>query len=325
MRMRYLVATALVLGGCTDDTPTAQTVGAEATDVVLQDAPDAAPDPPDAGADAPDAGADSTDTVPGAPDVGPAPSRCNIVGDEMSCAYETITLLSGITGLAPRDVHFQTPLGEPPAAGWPVAIIFQGSIATASLNWVGVEDGPFGMWHQVDTTRALLDGGYAVLTPEAKLGGATFWDTNVPPFSVLWEQSSDHQLVLDLLAGIEEGTFGALDPTRLYAGGISSGGYMSSRFAITYPNVRAIAVHSASYAACAGPVCVVPELPEEHPPTLFLHGGLDPVVPIWTMELYRDALVGQGTAVEVLLEPAAQHEWIPAAPGGIVGWFDDHP
>lgn len=255
----------------------------------------------------------------------PEQTRCPIEDQAVVCAHQTRTLLSGLAGLEPREVHWQVPLGTPPEGGWPPVLLFQGSLFTSEINWFAFEGGPLGMWYQGMTTKALLDAGFAVVAPEAHLQGASFWDTNIPPWSLAWETSPDHQLMVDLLALVASGELGDLNGERLYAAGISSGGYMASRVALTYPNVRAIAVHSASYATCGGAVCLVGPLPEDHPPTVFLHGALDPVVPMWTMDLYRNALEEQGTPTHAVVDPGALHEWIPAAPEAIVEWFLQYP
>ena len=88
------------------------------------------------------------------------------------------------------------------------------------------------------------------------------------------------------------GLFGHLNYKRKYATGISSGGYMTSRMAVSYGGeFRSLVVAAGSYATCAGPICIVPRLPNDHPPTLHLHGGSDLIVPPFTMEMYYDALV----------------------------------
>lgn len=253
-------------------------------------------------------------------------SRCTVGAQALVCTHETTTLLTGFTGLLPREVHWQVPLGEAPASGWPAAILFQGSFFTAETFWTVLDLDLFGYDNQGLLTKRLLDSGFAVLTPEAHAGGSTAWDTNIPPMSVLWELSEDHQFMLDIFDAISGGTFGDIDEARLYAAGISSGGYMTSRMDLAYrPHFRALAVHSASYATCAGPLCVIPDdLSEDHLPTLFLHGGADPIVPVETMERYRDALVERGVETNAIIDPEAAHAWIDAAPAEIVAWFEVH-
>jgi dienelactone hydrolase len=255
-----------------------------------------------------------------------SPSRCEVTELTLTCDHQTTTVFTGFSGLLPREVHWQIPLGEPPAGGWPAVILFQGSLSTAELFWVVLELDTFGYYNQGLVTKTLLDSGFAVLTPEAHAGGFTAWDTNIPPMSLLWEIAEDHQLMLDIFEGIEAGTFGELDAGRLYASGISSGGYMTSRMDLEYrERFRALAVHSASFATCAGPLCVLPEdLSDEHLPTLFLHGDDDPIVPVWTMELYRDALLELGVEVDTVIEPGTGHAWIDDSPTAIVEWFQAH-
>jgi pimeloyl-ACP methyl ester carboxylesterase len=240
------------------------------------------------------------------------------------CDYDTHTLQAGAFR---RDVHVALPLGTPPAEGWPVAVLFQGSFFSAELFWEARPADPFGAWYQTGTVGMLLGSGFAVVTPEALADGGTFWNTNVPPFNLAWETAPDHDLMLALFDAFADGTFGPLDDQRLYAGGISSGGYMSSRMALSYPGrFRALAIHSASWATCSGPLCLVPRsLPSDHPPTLFLHGDRDAVVPVSTMVDYADALVDDGVEVRVVRDADAGHEWIEAAPGEVAAWFVAHP
>jgi len=228
---------------------------------------------------------------------------------------------------AMRDVAWQVPLGSAPAAGFPVVILFQGSFYGPALMFDGAAGGPHGVYHLASTIKALLDAGYAVLAPEAHVEGGLFWDTNVPPWSIDWTNSLDHALMLSLLAAIKDGKFGPLDDSRKYATGISSGGYMTSRIAVSYPGqFKALAVHSGSYATCSGPICVIPDvLPSDHPPTLFLHGEKDLVVPINTMKAYDARLQAAGKETRVVTDPSAGHDWLAAGPKEVLEWFDAHP
>ena len=254
------------------------------------------------------------------------PPLCLVGPQNVSCAHETTTLLTGLSGLVPRDVHWQTPAGAPPEGGWPAVILFQGSFLPAGFFWSVFDGAPFGMWHQVLLVKSLLEAGFAVITPEAHAGGGMYWDTNIPPHSFIWETAPDHYFMLDILVELDAGTFGPVDTGRLYAGGISSGGYMTSRMAVSYPGkFKALAIQSASYATCAGPTCLVPALPADHPPTLFLHGELDTVVPILTMLPYATKLVGQGTETTKEIDAGAGHEWLESAPDVVVDWFLAYP
>ena len=67
-------------------------------------------------------------------------------------------------------------MGAPPAGGWPVVLMFQGSFFSANTFWDGAPSMPFGGWSQAHLTRALLDAGYAVITPKTRGDGGTYWD-----------------------------------------------------------------------------------------------------------------------------------------------------
>lgn len=266
---------------------------------------------------------DTSTPVAPTSDTGDRPPLCTFTADLRSCPHGTVAF---DTPLGPREVHLQRPQGPPPPGGWPVVLLFQGSFFTAAWMWEATPSDPFGAWHQTATIGTLLDAGYAVITPEALLDGATYWTTNVPPFALAWSSSPDHDLMVALFAALDGGSFPDVDPTRLYAGGISSGGYMASRMAEAYPGrFRALAVHSASWCTCGGPLCVVPRLPADHPPTLFLHGEEDLVAPAWAMRLYADQMAEQGLTHRVVTDAEAGHAWLDVAPGELLAWFDQHP
>ena len=244
---------------------------------------------------------------------------CEVDASRIACVRRTSVL--DVDGVE-RAVHFQWPSTEPPAGGFPTVLLFQGSASPAGLAWVGERSGAFGAYWQADVIRALLAAGFAVITPEASFGGAGAWNTNVAPWNVAWEASPDHALMLALFDAIEGGELGELDADSLYAAGLSSGGYMSSRVAVAYEGrFRRIAIASGSYATCAGSFCAVPTLDATHPPTLFLHGALDLVVPPSTMRLYADELSRRGVEHEVVVDPAVDHAWIPASAERVVSFF----
>ena len=247
-------------------------------------------------------------------------SRCTLdaVGN-LSCAHEALTIDL-------RQVQYQTPVGSPPADGWPVVIMFHASFFSGENTWSASLLDPWnlcGRYTQTTLVQRLLDAGFAVLTPNAV--GSTAWDTNLPPFSSLWATAPDNQYMLDIFAAIDRGDFGPLSRTRWYATGLSSGGYMTSRMAVSYRSrFRALAVASGSYADCAGPLCNVPALPADHPPTLFLHGGADGLVPVTTMLPYRDKLATMSIPTRAVVDPLFWHGWINAAPDEILRWFTSY-
>ena len=226
--------------------------------------------------------------------------------------------------------------------------------------------GTFGSYYQMQTLRDLLDQGYAVLAPPAT-NVTTGWQTNnmsacpsggctenKGPTASQYPGTADDlffqalfAVILDSRAATETQAasgFGAkLDSSRMYAAGISSGGYNSSRMAINYAaRFRALAIQSASYANCSGPGCVVPALPIDHPPTLFLHGAGDDIVPLATMLPYPALLGSKAYTVidytkgskllgDTRCDADSQanckvgHQWIQVAPVEILNWFNGHP
>lgn len=251
--------------------------------------------------------------------ISPPASGCTVTAQRVTCPYDTWR------GADNRAVHYRAPLGTPPPAGWPVALLFQGSFFSGETFFDGRASDPFGGLHQAQLTAALLTAGSAVIAPEASGNGGLFWDTNIPPWSLDWSGGPDDRLIQSIFAAIDDGTFGSLDPDRLVAAGISSGGYMSSRMAIAYPDrFAAVAIQSASYANCSGPICIVPAQSADHPPTLFLHGGIDVVVPQFTTTPYRSALTDAGVPEALISDAFTGHAWLPAAPAAVVAWFAQH-
>lgn len=242
---------------------------------------------------------------------------------KISCSHRSTWISS--SDLSSRKVIYQTPAGSPPAGGWPVVILYQGSFFAVddfvyySNEWLGK------LYHEGKTIMTLLDHGYAVIAPSAPAD--LFWQTNIPGLSgSLYPTSSDFSFLTNLFQAIDNGHFGPLNGQRKYATGISSGGYNSSRMAVSFPGqFKALAIHSGSYATCSGPLCTVPDLPADHPPTTFLHGFVDTVVPWWSMDLYYDRLLYQGIETTRYTEPLGNHEWFAASPGKILAWFDAHP
>jgi len=234
----------------------------------------------------------------------------------LHCPREERTLFAGT--IYTRDVLWQLPAGTPPRRGWPVVLLSQGS-------WFPIEFSrphnlPFGGFNEVRLIQALLDNGYAVVAPRATL--QIGWITNMPHRDYV--KTADYKVLNEVLRLIRAGEFGKLDTRSMYATGISSGGYNTSRLAITFPNTfRAIAIQSGSYATCLGPLCRMPEaLPANHPATLMLHGERDLTVPLSTAKKFYDLLQKSGIDSEMITDQKAGHAWIDAAPQAVVDWFE---
>lgn len=291
-----------------------------------------------------------------------APCTENPFG-RITCEYHTLSI-----GSPAREVRYQLPVGTVPTGGWPVALLFHGTGGLLSWSSPASSTGAltFGGYYQAQLLRDLLAAGYAVIAPPAA-NVATGWQTNnrsacpdggcsenKGPTAAEYAGLADDLFFQALFATIDASAaddglgspvgFGArLNGQRLYAAGISSGGYNTSRMAINYAaRFRALAVHSASYANCSGRGCVVPALPVDHPPTLFLHGAGDDIVPLATMLPYP-ALLGANSytvvdytrGLKLLGDTRCDadsqanckvgHQWIQAAPVEILNWFNGHP
>jgi len=250
---------------------------------------------------------------------GATASRCQITPANATCQHQT-TMLSG------RTVAYETPLGSAPAAGWPAVVYFQGSLVPGEDAFSAASSAPFDQYDLTRTVAALLDGGYVVIAPDAAGNGTTYWETNIPPYAQSWSGCPDDVLMQSLLGSLSTGTFGPIDVTRLYAMGISSGGFMTSRMAVSYQGkFRALADHSGSYATCSATCTVPTPLPADHPPTLFLHGDQDDVVPLSAIQPYIDALTAEGHEAQLVTDVDAGHQWLPEGPQVIPAWFDSHP
>jgi dienelactone hydrolase len=272
---------------------------------------------------------------------GASPSRCTVgpTPHDIACDHVSATI-------GGRALDYETPLGAPPQGGWPVVLVYQGSLLSPNNATILA---PHGMWMtqandaandgafqdyvinelvtQTTILKRLLDGGYAVITPTAD-GGGFAWDTNFPPWSTSWSGSPDDLFLQTLYAAIDGGQLGPLSSTRWYATGVSSGGFMTSRMAVSYQGrFRSLVIAAGSYASCPGgdPACVVPSLPADHPPTLFLQGGQDVLVPEAEMRVYYDALVADGLTTTAKVDPTMLHGWLFTSPDDILGWFQAHP
>ena len=181
---------------------------------------------------------------------------------------------------------------------------------------------PFGGFNEVRVIRELLDNGYAVVAPRATLNVG--WMTNLPHPS--YKLTSDYGVLSKTLEMIHSGAFGPLDADKIFATGISSGGYNTSRLAITFPGVfRALVIQSASYATCLGPACVMPvSLPSDHPPTRFLHGAMDLAVPLYTAKAFHKTLKDNGIETDIIIDPLAGHGWLESSPELVLEWFEKH-
>ena len=309
-------------------------------------------------------------------------SDCQIDPDGTAyCAETAVTTVQG------RDVYYR--IGDHTGPGYHAAsgrhaavVLFQGTSPqdnplglSGGVNGPGAswskslpKPGEFGVWHQVATIIALVDAGYTVIQPAARLqcaaGCGYYWDSNIP-FAWGNAAGSDKPLVNALIAQLQPSatTFGAIDIHHVYAMGISSGGFMSSRIANEFAGginddstvkstalpFRAVAIESGAFQTCArrcGPFAISP-VSANHAPTFFLHDAKDEIVLFSGMTNYFNrlsSLFPNGSAAYtvngvrqpfVLMDPfdgtaapSPGHQWsqeLSAGPDNLIlGWFNDH-
>lgn len=260
-----------------------------------------------------------------------------------TCTYQEIkhTFASNSGGTCKgatksRVVRWQVPEGQAPAGGWPVVFYYNGTVFfnstatkpfTSTSTAFGANFAETGLHELLDDPRG-SGRRYAVIAPEA--AGAPLiqaWDTNS---TADYATRDDACFLPDLFASVAQGKYG--DPSlynmgRRYALGISSGGYNTSRMAVSFnqdSGWKALAIVSGSYATCLGPWCSVPKvLPANHPPTKFYHGTADLIVPIASMRPYHELLKNQGFTTEKV-EHSKGHAFTAdiLGDGGAKAWFD---
>lgn len=232
----------------------------------------------------------------------------------LSCPYQTLD----VTGeKITRSVKYALPNGQPPAQGWPAVFIYQGSFFPVEFS--RIDGTPYGGFNEARLIQSLLDHGFAVIAPPAI--NESVWMTNLIGSS--YESSEDDIFIQHLLDQVGRGDLGPINSKQLFAAGFSSGGYNVSRMAVSFPGIfKALAIESASYATCGGSLCHIPEkLPDNHPPTLFLHGAADLIVPMSTMQEYYLRLKQTGVPTSCIIDKTAGHQWIAQAPEAITKWF----
>lgn len=262
-------------------------------------------------------------------------ARCSVTSSSAACSYQQRDnwYWCGIV-YYPRHVRWQVPEGTAPVGGWDTAFYYNGTTPLHTNPFSGSSSALFGMYYLPQVFREMLDnpGGngkkYAVMAPEPPSSTVfvQFWHTNVV---VPYSASCDYSLLNDLFGEIKGGSYGSASQynmNRRFAFGISSGGYNTSRMAVTFNGSsvwKALGIVSASYATCSGAICGVPALPSNHPPTKFWHGTSDLIVPIYTMRYYYNQLIAQGKATEKV-EHSLGHQFTAQDLGssGIKNWFD---
>ena len=131
-----------------------------------------------------------------------------------------------------------------------------------------------------------------------------------------------------------DGEFGfKIDTSAMHAIGFSSGGFMSSRMAFSYTGLfKSLSIVGGGYYNCLPPVNNCPDfdytdeshtqLIKYHPPTQFLHGEKDLIVPVDLAQRYHANLLSNSVNPTRLLTTKQGHTWIDSSADAIAEWIE---
>ncbi|MBS3773458.1 MAG: prolyl oligopeptidase family serine peptidase [Candidatus Thermoplasmatota archaeon] len=226
------------------------------------------------------------------------------------------------TWLDGRRLLWQQPTASPPTDGYPVIFVLHGAVQRADA-WFGGSD-PWSMAQTSFTTTA-LERGLIVVAPESRrplFWGPRSWDA----FAATVDTSLDLPFFQDIFAWLETLP---VNSSAVYCTGFSSGGFMTSRLARTFPACfAAVAIHSGADATATrltwmGPIldCTKPlHFPAGYPPTMVIHGRYDEVVPaLCGINLYGE-LQRNGIPSQLVLTEDG-HVWQTARNQEILDWL----
>lgn len=161
-----------------------------------------------------------------------------------------------------RYAYWHLPPGEPPTDGWPLVVALHGGGST-----------PLGMMHFSQILRASDEYGFATLLPAGTGPSDEFRTWNAGRccgHAARWQVDD-----VGFLQRLLDDALGrwAIDPTRVYATGISNGGMMSYRLAAE------MSERIAAIAAVAGALVCDPAPLTRPVPVIHFHGTQDDFVP----------------------------------------------
>eukprot|EP00756_Hemistasia_phaeocysticola_P010042 Hpha_TRINITY_DN14982_c4_g4::TRINITY_DN14982_c4_g4_i1::g.143354::m.143354 len=272
-------------------------------------------------------------------------SRCSITPSRAECDVE-------VHWVGDRPVYYQTPLGTPPAGGWPVMLYFHawysGGINDWAANYPNNPGRDGGVYWEIETKKALLDMGVAWVSPDATRRGNPcpnnrncWWETNDAPYNVqdlgVWTRSHDAAFLEQLFGEMQGGGFGAkLDLTHMHTGGYSSGGFMASRTAFNYTGMFKSHFNLAASlyycCGCGGSTCPEAWLDsaelaakvKTHPPTIFLHGAADACVSPVESAMYHRRLQAAGIDTKYVSPSGQGHHWFPDSAKEVADWVQKY-
>lgn len=197
-----------------------------------------------------------------------------------------------------------------------VVIVLHGRTQDADVWFDGSSD-------QNSFTAEALKQGFLVIAPDSispYCKSAKQWDYTT--------RSIDFSFIESIFSWAED----SLGAEKIYIIGISSGGFMTERLAITYPKtINAVVIHSAGSPDNAiletSGVCGVKfntntlSIPTTHPPTYLLHGQTDRIVDYEIGRNLYTGLVASGIKTEMYTKPMGRHQWFSEQNRTILEWL----
>ena len=187
---------------------------------------------------------------------------------------------------------------------YPVIILLHGSLQTSHVWFDGLMPLSNGM--KLFRGKA-IDSGYVIISADS---GKPWAEGKVrcrlATLCKTWNHGdtadADAPKFADIFAWIQKQP--NLDSSRIYFVGFSSGAFMTSRLMITYPDkIKAGAIHSGVFAEKApitnGDINLdvtaidTSRIPNNHPPTIFIHADQDPRVDPKLSQYYLEALLNK--------------------------------
>ncbi|MFH1838132.1 MAG: alpha/beta fold hydrolase [Candidatus Kuenenbacteria bacterium] len=265
---------------------------------------------------------------------------------KLSSAKCSSTTYSEISFSNNRKAYCQVPTT---GSNFPLIIVLHGGGQNA-LDWFENNNSK----GQVEFVKKALSKGYAVIAPDSETPNYSNCTKNTKQwyYEKDWQNSSDYTFFNEIIPWINNQNI--FNSNRVYATGISSGGFMSSRLARFFgtPKIKAIAVRSAgdadsithkdrsdmklcsygnnTFPKSCGPIFndVNLLINTNHSPTLIIHGSKDGTVPIESANHYYDELISAKIAITKKVKLFGCHTWFNAWLNDydqeILNWFDKY-
>lgn len=227
-----------------------------------------------------------------------------------------------------RFFLYKAPASTPPEDGYPILFIFHGAVQHA-FSWFL----PINPWTKQQNMflEDAIEDGFFIVAPESRrpyLIGPRSWDCFEKDIS----KNKDLQLIENIINWLNNSNL-PVDMNNIFAAGFSSGGFMCSRIGYALSDkFNALSIHSGVNCESIkitifGPVfdCETSlDLPDNHPPTIIVHGQKDSVVPFDCAIHFYNELVRHGIDVNITIAPTGQHIWLSQFNDEILDFFKNY-